>query len=707
MTDSRSSSEPGADDARALIAGVLARKGRPLAVVVLALLGALRLWDPWPVEGFRLAAFDLLQSLQAGDPDKPFVVVVAIDDDSLARYGQWPWPRTLLARLADRIAADGPVAVGFDMLFPEPDRLSPDSIALQRPELGAEAIALLRGLPTNDAVFAKALVAMPTILGVAGASTTAGDFDLPQRGTFATRGDPGAFVRDYPGLIANVEPLNAAAQGFGLLSVAPELDGVVRRLPLVAKAGGELRPSLAVEMMRIASGTPAVLFDADGLGVRQVAVAGIAVPTSGDGRVWLRHLRHAPSRFIPAHDILGGRVPEGAFAGRMVIVAATAVGLGDYVTTPVEPRMPGAEVHAQLIEAIIGGDVLIRPLEAPLLEGFVAVLLAAILMIWVPSARAEVAFIGLLVGLGALAAGSWYAFRIHDVLLDPTLPGTAAVLTYAIVLGGSLAAADAARRVLRLALDREKLAAQRMEGELAAARDIQMGILPSTFPAFPGRADIDVHALIEPARAVGGDFYDYALVDDHRLFFMIGDVSGKGVPAALFMALSKVLAKSAALRQPEDIGEALTRANREIVRENAADMFVTVFAGVLDLASGDLQFVTAGHDAPFLVSPGAEPSRLDGIGGPPLCVVEDQLYPTDRARLQRGDALVLVTDGVTEALDASGAHFSARAVWRVLSVMPPGTGARDIAEALRDAVNDFVGGAEPADDVTILVVRWL
>lgn len=217
---------------------------------------------------------------------------------------------------------------------------------------------------------------------------------------------------------------------------------------------------------------------------------------------------------------------------------------------------------------------------------------------------------------------------------------------------------------------------------------------------------MDIHALIEPARAVGGDFYDFALVDDHRLFFMIGDVSGKGVPASLFIALSKVLAKSAALREPANIGAALTRANAEIARENAAAMFVTLYAGVLDLRDGALQSVNAGYDAPFLLSPGREPRRLDSDGRPPLCVVEDFPYPTEHGRLEPDNALVLLTDGVTEAQNADGDLFGLPAVMRTLEAAPAGATAAEVAAALRDAVNGHAAGAEPADDVTFLVVRW-
>jgi serine phosphatase RsbU (regulator of sigma subunit)/CHASE2 domain-containing sensor protein len=691
---------------RSLSGAALVWRGRPLALALVALALGVRAWDPGPVESLRLAGFDTLQAIEANSPDKVLVLVVGIDDRSLARYGQWPWPRTLIADLVARIAADQPRVIGFDILFPESDRLSPDRIAEQQPGLDTGTLALLRALPSNDARLGDTLATTRTVLAVAGvgaggAAGRAASTMIVQRGP-----DPSSHLHAYSGLLSSVDPLTDAASGFGLISVPSERDGIVRRMPLVAQVAGTLRPGLAVELIRVAAGDKAVLVESDGTGVAGVGVAKILTRTDGDGRVWLRHKLSEPGRFVSAADILDGHVAPGAFANRIVIVVANAIALGDYFPTPLTPRMSGAEIHAQLVESIIAGDLLERPVAMVPIETLAALAAAALLMAFVPLVRPESGIAIAVALLGVLAGGAWVAFREFGVLFDATTPMGATIVSYTAVLGGTLAAAEAARRALRLALEQERLVAQRLEGELAAAREIQMGILPTTFPAFPGRRDVDVHALIEPARAVGGDFYDFALVDDHRLFFMIGDVSGKGVPASLFMALSKVLAKSAALREPADVGAALTRANTEIARENAAAMFVTLYAGVLDLRSGALQSVNAGHDAPFLLAPGQEPRRLDNDGGPPLCVVEDFPYPTEHGRLEPGDAIVLVTDGVTEAQNAAGDLFGLPAVVRTLETLPAGAPAADIATALRDAVNDHAAGAEPADDVTILVVRW-
>jgi len=336
-----------------------------------------------------------------------------------------------------------------------------------------------------------------------------------------------------------------------------------------------------------------------------------------------------------------------------------------------------------------------------------AVLVAGlVIIIAVPLLRPAWSVLPLAGVLVLLAAGTWIAYRYATLLADAAFPALTTVAVFGVMLGSSLVATDRARRLLAEDVERRKAEAQRLEGELAAARAIQMGILPREFPAFPERAEFDLHAMIEPARAVGGDLYDFAMIDDDLLYFMIGDVSGKGVPASLFMALTKALYKSSALRKRIAIDEIMTLANAEIARENPTMMFVTVLAGLLDVRTGELQFCNAGHDAPILVRPDGPPEAIDSAGGPPLCVLEDFDYPATTITLAPGQGLVLFTDGVTEAMSTAEALYSHDRLMRVLADMndPAPT---EIVRGLAADIHRHAEGAEPSDDITILAVRYL
>ena len=248
-------------------------------------------------------------------------------------------------------------------------------------------------------------------------------------------------------------------------------------------------------------------------------------------------------------------------------------------------------------------------------------------------------------------------------------------------------------------------ARERVEGELSAARDIQVGMLPRTFPPFPQRRDVDVFALLESAKHVGGDLYDYALIDGDRLFFVVGDVSGKGVPAALFMAMTTTLFKATALTA-NSTGEIMSRVNRELSRDNAQEMFVTAFSGILDLRTGQVEYSDGGHEAPFVRRADGTVERLPKLKGMALGVIEDAPFATAHFQLAPGDALVLFTDGVSEAANADDDLFTTGRIETALAAARAETTARHLAEGLANEVRVFVGATPQSDDIAILVVRY-
>jgi serine phosphatase RsbU (regulator of sigma subunit) len=211
--------------------------------------------------------------------------------------------------------------------------------------------------------------------------------------------------------------------------------------------------------------------------------------------------------------------------------------------------------------------------------------------------------------------------------------------------------------------------------------------------------------MLEPARTVGGDFYDCFMIDDKRLVFVVADVAGKGLPAALFMASVKSHIKSSALRGG-DMGEVLTRAQSEIERENPEQLFVTAFAGVLDVETGVLEYSSAGHEPPFARRANGAPERFAIPGGPPLCVVQDFKYVAARRRLEPGEWLCAVTDGATEAMNSAREFFGVERLRTTLSWMPEDIDPVELVRRLREDLQRFSGAAEIADDITLLAVRW-
>jgi serine phosphatase RsbU (regulator of sigma subunit) len=271
-------------------------------------------------------------------------------------------------------------------------------------------------------------------------------------------------------------------------------------------------------------------------------------------------------------------------------------------------------------------------------------------------------------------------------------------------------AADQKRRELQEALEAVRLEQVRRDGELQAARDIQLGMVPApgTIAGLPDH--LAFHALLEPAKEVGGDLYDAFMLDAHHFFFLVGDVADKGLPASLFMALSKTLLKHIALREQVPLATLMTLANAAISRDNPANLFVTALAGIIDVRNGNMDLCSAGHEGPILLRAGAAPGVLDVAGGPALCVLEDFSYGAERVQLYPGDMLLIITDGVTEAQDPAQQFYGLGRVLAWLTDMQEAHAKCQSVEAICSGlyadVNRFANGAVPADDITIMAIRF-
>lgn len=670
-----------------------------LRVLSLVLLVALSLFiAASPVaQQLRLAVFDGYQRLFPLERVRSPVKVVLIDEGSIARYGQWPWPRTRLAELVETIAAYKPLAIGLDLIFPEPDRFSPGVMAAELPIIPADVQKILEGLPSNDEVFARAISGRDVVLGIAAEKTPDPRFVAPPIAAPVVMSPRMTdTLQKYAGHSASVPAIDRAAKGRGIMNSGPQ-DQVVRMVPLVAQVQGVVVPSLGVETLRVALDS-GLRIESQGGGLARLGIADWSVPFQDDGHTWLRFSPHSEEFTVPAAGVLAGDVKPDFLRDHVVLVGVSGLGVLDYKTTPLGEFMPGVFVHAQVVENLLNRVSLVRPDWAAYAEAAVLLVSGLLLVVLVPRLSA-LQGINVAMGLVVLMAGAGLiAFVHYSVLFDPLWPAIGTLAVFGSTVVGSLSQSERQRRVLR-----EQAA--HMAGEVDAARRIQMGLLPDPDEVLAHDRRFAIAALLEPARTVGGDFYDCFLVDARRLFFLVADVSGKGLPAALFMAAAKSHIKSAALRE-RDLGEVLTRAQDEIERENPEQLFVTAFVAALDVQTGLLEYANAGHEPPFRRTLSGAPERLPAPGGPPLCVLRDYVYPTQRLQLEPGEWIFLVTDGVTEAMNPAREFFGVERLRTALAWMAREATPKDLIRRLNEEVKKFAAGAEPADDLTLLALRW-
>ena len=422
-------------------------------MLLVSLLG-LRIWDPGPVEVLRLKSLDIYQLLHPREERRDLVAIVDIDEQSLRTLGQWPWPRTIMAEMITKITERGGTIVGFDVLFPEPDRSSPEVFAESFQGLDDATRERLRHLPSNDATFADVIRRSRVVLGQSGYRVSGGvpiAHPAVQTGIATLGPDPRHFLVDFPHLLRNLAVLDEAAQGHGMFSVVSDRDGVVRRVPVMAVANGTVVPSLSLEMLRVAVGSGAILVKSDTSGVRSVVVGDFEIPTDGKGRVWVHYSAPKLGRYISAIDLLQGRVPAKDLSGKMVLIGSSAAGLLDLKVTPIHPALPGVELHAQVLESALTGSTLSRPSYTAFVELVLVALLSILLIAQAPKMNA-----GTLLVLGAVPAAvilglSWYCFTILDLLIDYTFPLISSFLVYAILVSTNYVTVSADRFRIRSA----------------------------------------------------------------------------------------------------------------------------------------------------------------------------------------------------------------------------------------------------------------
>ncbi|MDD5644792.1 MAG: SpoIIE family protein phosphatase [bacterium] len=245
---------------------------------------------------------------------------------------------------------------------------------------------------------------------------------------------------------------------------------------------------------------------------------------------------------------------------------------------------------------------------------------------------------------------------------------------------------------------------ERMQSELRIAHDIQMGIVPKIFPPFPDRPEFDIYAILEPAKEVGGDFYDFFFMDDEKFCFVVGDVSGKGVPASLLMAITKTLIKTMS-KGAAGPNEILSRVNKEIAHDNESSMFITIACGILNMKTGELLYSSGGHPMPLVIRSGGDCDFLKSDTDIVVGIKEDAVYRNNKTYLSPGDVICLYTDGITEAMNKKDELFDEARLKETVDGARGGS-IREIVLDIRSKIKEFSEGMPQADDITLLVIKY-
>ncbi|MFT4625280.1 MAG: serine phosphatase RsbU (regulator of sigma subunit)/CHASE2 domain-containing sensor protein [Myxococcota bacterium] len=696
------------------------------AAIALLAVGLLRV--PSPVERADRVWIDTVLGSQSDVAvDTTAVAVVLVDDEALLTMGErWPLRRSTWAALVETLSSYKPAAIVVDAWFEVAEPSAEVGLALDLSDklrmtgladegigerladaLDQQALQLDGDRRLGQAIGASGRV----VLGLACVAAAEEPAEVKPFD------EPVAAMLKCPGLSGNLPALAMAARGQAVLDVMRDDDGVLRRFPYIVDVDGKSYRSLALEAIRI--GRP----DDYERVLAQVRDQDQATP-------YQRAIEPQQFTTVRLSDLLAASTESeplrAALQDRLVFVGVSAQGTMDRVFTVVGAPIPGVFTHANAAVDALGGRALVsggRPARLAMGLGGLLLVLIAVGARRVSAARA-------LVGIGFCGMVVWTCVAYTGLAAGWVLPVAPVWLGLGgwtlTRLGFGWYRIDSAKRKYRAqreqllgkltvtnaeltesleSLRRARLAKARMESELAIGQEIQLSMVPSELEGLDDTNRVDIAARLLAAREVGGDLYDYFGTPDGRLCVCVGDVSGKGVPAALFMAVAKTLVGALGRVDPSP-ASVVRRVNDELSRDNPNCMFVTLWLGFIDLDTGEVTYTNAGHNPPYVRRQTGIWERLTDLHGPVAGAMDDLDYEESVAVLAPGELLFLFTDGVVEAMNAASDLFEEERLVAVLEGLPD-AGAAGATAACFDAVLGFTGDSPRADDITVLATRIL
>lgn len=431
-----------------------------LPLVIVAIGALLMAFDPPPIQGLRNRMFDQYQRWQQRAYVDTPVLIIDIDEESLKRVGQWPWPRTRVAELISVMRSAQPAAIGFDVVFAEPDRTSPKSMASLWLQASQDAARmgnttttttastaslsdLLQTLPDHDDVMAQALVGGGVVLGF-----TLGPKTIAVASEQTPLRRPAPYVQKGPSALASLYrfesalsplmPFQRAAAGSGVLTFKSDDDGVVRRVPLVLRYKEDPVPSFIAEMLRVGQGasttilTSAPTLGGGSAGLQEVRIGAVSVPTTSEGEIWVHYTAPHPERYISAWKLLSKQVPPDVLKGKLLLVGSSAQGLMDLRFNPLGQIVPGVEVHAQALEQILSGKLLQRPSWTAPVEILLMLLVSVTVGMLALKARSLWAALLSVMMIASVFSVGWLAFSQYQVLINPLTPSLVVLASFVV-----------------------------------------------------------------------------------------------------------------------------------------------------------------------------------------------------------------------------------------------------------------------------------
>ena len=658
--------------------------------VLLIFLITIKIINPSFVKSISFISFDLYQKIFPLEKNETEVIIIDIDEKSLGKFGQFPWSRSVFAKIIENVNETNPKAIGFDIFFTEKDKQSPDEF-LKAYNLIPTDVNEIQNIKGHDEIFREQLEKTKSVTAVLGSNVPShSNYDRKAKARFLSKGgDPKKFTYSYPYSIGSLEKLEKSVKGLGSISFLDQTDGIIRSLPLLVQFEKKMYPTMALEMVRVGGNQKNLYVEMNEVGITRISARPHKILSDPNGIIWIKYKKSLKSQYISASSVFDGKFDEKRFKDKYVLIGASAQGLFDLVKTPLGKTIPGVEVHANVIENILDQSYLVRNPNTYIFELLFAIIVSIATFFLSQRIKPKYSLSIFFGSLTIVIIIGFSLFLFRSELVDISYPIFMLTITF---LAGLYFRFIEENRIA--------LANLQKEAKLLKERELAGEVQKSLFPDI-SKFENFIYATNVPARDVSGDYYDVVNVTKNEYFFTLADVSGKGVKAGMYMAkASSIFRTLSNLSYP--LEKVVFGVNNELVEAKFKGMFVTAVFGKFNIETGEVTFVNAGHES-IMVFDRSKNFEFIKSELPPIGIVKyftESMVKSKTINL-KDKTFVVYTDGVTEGYLKNGEELGAEGVQRIVKGLDTIT-PKNIVDSIASELN--WGAEKLRDDITCLAL---
>ena len=563
------------------------------------------------------------------------VTIVDIDEKSLAKIGQFPWRRDIYSKILDNLNQHNPSVIAFDIVFSEEDKQNPKDLLLQ---LQKESDEFLDVKVTNtNQVFIDSLKRSKVVLPVIGEPNDnfIENNSEPKLRLIVKGDDPKNFIYRYKNKITSLENLNSAAKGIGSISLLPNIDGIIRNVPILYNIDNKIWPSLALEAVRVATGQKNLLVQSDKNGIQLIKTRKNIIPSDQNGVINIKYKKFDKKNYISAVDIVNNDFDQKRIENKIILIGSSAQALFDIVKISNGKTVPGVEIHAHIIDNILKNENIVKNLITQIAENIIFLILI-IFLIFIPTKikpKFSIIFFISSILLTNILSIVAYQFNFY---LDALFPSIAATVMFMTSLYFRYLEENS------IAIENEKKQSI-LKKEREIAGEVQKKLFPSN-----KKIEKYIFAKNTPAKDVSGDYYDYYQVNENEIYFILGDVTGKGIKAGILMANAAAVFRSLA-KMNSSVSKTALYINNQVKDSSYQAMFITAILGRINIEKKEMEFINMGHEPMMVLDQNFNfeyiKSTLPPMG---LMPVKDETFFKTTTMDISDKTILIYTDGVTE-----------------------------------------------------------